>query len=69
MKATTPLLISAPDAARLLGVSERSFHNLRHRPDFPRPITIGTRCVRWRVADLEAFIEALPPANAVTEPR
>jgi predicted DNA-binding transcriptional regulator AlpA len=60
------LLIDAAGGAELLGVSERQFHNLRKREDFPKAVDgLGSRTVRWRVADLQAWVDRLPSAAAV----
>lgn len=52
----TPLLINVNEAAALLGVARRTVYELRARPDFPKPIALARRAVRYRVADLEAWI-------------
>jgi predicted DNA-binding transcriptional regulator AlpA len=55
------LTVDAVDAADLLGVSERTFHTLRKRPGFPRPIALlGPRRPRWRTVDLYHWINAVP---------
>lgn len=55
------LTVDAVDAAALLGVSERTFHTLRKRPGFPRPIALlGPRRPRWRTADLFHWLNAVP---------
>lgn len=63
------LLVDAADAAELLGRSERTFHELRKQVGFPAPVGgLGKRMVRWRTADLEAWVAALPAATATAEP-
>lgn len=63
------LLVSAIGAATLLDISERLFHQLRHTPEFPKPVSLGgKRSTRWRVADLHAYVEALPVSTPVDEP-
>lgn len=65
------LLIDAKEGAALLSVSERSFHNMRKRKDFPHPVSgfLASRIVRWRRSDLEAFVVGLPTASiALAEP-
>lgn len=55
------LTATAEEVCRMLGVGERTFHaDLRHRPDFPKPVklTDAGRVVRWRVADVEAWLAA-----------
>lgn len=54
----TPLLIDTNQAAVLLGVARRTVYELRTRPDFPKPIALARRAVRYRVADLERWIAA-----------
>jgi predicted DNA-binding transcriptional regulator AlpA len=54
------VMVSAVHAAEMFGVSERKFHELRHRTGFPAPVDLGPRCKRWRVAELEQYMAALP---------
>lgn len=63
-----PLLLKAADAARLCNVSERTFHDLRHREGFPQPVTLGERAVRWRTRDIEAWVARMPSASDRSEP-
>ena len=32
---------------------------LMRRGDFPRPLKISSRCVRWRVVDVDAYLDRL----------
>jgi predicted DNA-binding transcriptional regulator AlpA len=66
---TTALLVSAVDGAGLLGVSERTFHALRRRPDFPRARQLGPRCMRYSVEELRAWASALPAQGPQAVPR
>jgi predicted DNA-binding transcriptional regulator AlpA len=61
-------LVSATDGARLLGVSERTFHELRHRPDFPQARQLGPRCIRYSVEELKVWASALPRQGPQPEP-
>jgi hypothetical protein len=56
-----PILVNAAAAAAALSISERAFHSLRKRPDFPRDATvvIGPRCVRFRLEALHVFARSL----------
>jgi len=56
-----PILIDASGAAAALSISERAFHRLRKRPDFPKNATvvIGPRCIRFRVETLHSFVLSL----------
>jgi len=64
-----PLLMSAAQAAELIGVSKRTFHYLRKRADFPIKIMLGPRAVRWRRLEIEQWVAGLPPVpDALPEP-
>jgi predicted DNA-binding transcriptional regulator AlpA len=64
MAETLPLLLSAKQAASLIGFGERMFHALRKRDGFPQPIVLGPRAVRWRREEIQRWVDALP-ANPV----
>lgn len=63
-----PVLLDAPAVAVLLGVSERTVHILRRDATFPRAIQLGTRCVRWCRAEIEAWLAARPRQAEPNEP-
>lgn len=51
-------LVTGGDIAKRLGVSRQRVHQLREKPDFPRPIgRIGNALV-WRWADVEEWARA-----------
>lgn len=64
------LLVDAPTAAAAMSISERTFHSLRKRSDFPSGATVvlGTRCVRFRLDALRAFVSSLAAAP-LSEPK
>lgn len=76
-QAPAPVLLTAPAAAAALSISERTFHALRKRKDFPSGATVvfGRRCVRFRLDALRAFATSLvtvtlsEPKTAAREPR
>jgi predicted DNA-binding transcriptional regulator AlpA len=63
-------LVDAPTAAALLAISERAFHSLRKRSDFPQDATIilGPRCVRFRLDAVLAFAMSLVSPTPRSEP-
>ena len=67
---STPLTLDARRSADFVGLSERAFHELRQRPDFPRPIELLTaKRPRWRTADLRRYIDSRPEiTNGNAEP-
>lgn len=59
----TPLLVSAQDAAGLLGISQRAFYSLLSSGRIgPLPIHLGRRTL-WRRNELESWIQAGCPAR------
>lgn len=55
------LLIDAAEYARLLSVSERSNWRLDAQGKIPEAIELGVQCKRWRLAEVEAHVEAGMP--------
>ncbi len=57
-QATTPILLNEHDAAKVLGVTPRALQNWRQRKDGSGPpyVVISSRCLRYRVADLNQWI-------------
>lgn len=68
-RANRPALLTAEQAARdVLGVSERTFHTLRHQPWMPRPVVLGPRIVRWVRQELEHAAANIPRQQEVQQP-
>jgi len=60
----TVRLLTVKELADTLGVHERTCWRLAAMAeaghgDFPRPLRIGPRVVRWRLADVEAYLATL----------
>ena len=51
-------LLSIAETAALLGISRTAFWSLRSSGRFPPPADLGARSKRWRLTDVEAFIDA-----------
>ena len=62
-RTSAPLLMDARGAARLVGVSTRTWWAFHSAGRTPLPIRLGCRCTRWRRAELIAWIEAGCPAR------
>ena len=58
---TTPLVVNAKGACKLLAISQTTLHKLINRDDrFPSGAKIG-RSRRWLVADLVAYLRDASP--------
>lgn len=57
-----PLMVNARQAAKMLNVSVRQLWRLNKIGSLPKPIRLG-RCVRWRRAEIEAFVKAGCPSR------
>jgi predicted DNA-binding transcriptional regulator AlpA len=54
---TLPPYLTLEETAELLRVSPQTFAGWWHNePDFPRPRTIGTRRLLFRLADIDAYM-------------
>ena len=51
-------LVRPREAAAIMSISRKHLYALAARPDFPERIRVSDRVVAWRVADLEAWIDA-----------
>ena len=58
-----PKLITRFDVERITGFSTSTVYRLMRRGEFPLPIRIGGRAVRWREADVRAYLESRPHSN------
>ena len=54
--AIAPALLSANEAAKLLGIGRSLFYSLRSEGKLPRPRQLGGR-VLWQKAELEKWID------------
>jgi predicted DNA-binding transcriptional regulator AlpA len=57
-------LLNVTELAAMLGIHERTCWRLAAlaeagHGDFPRPLRIAPKTIRWRMADVEAYLAAL----------
>ena len=57
-------LLTVKDLAALLGIHERTCWRLaalaeEGHGDFPKPLHIGPKIIRWRLVDVEEYLGAL----------
>lgn len=51
-------LISIKEVCGLLGISRSTIYKKLVEGIFPKPVPLGPRTVRWRVEEIEAWVEA-----------
>ncbi len=56
-------LLRRPEVESITGLSRASIYAKMQKGEFPAPVRLGTNSVAWRVVDIEAWIESLPPAR------
>ncbi|WP_419923383.1 helix-turn-helix transcriptional regulator [Candidatus Poriferisodalis sp.] len=59
-------LLPRPQVERLTGLSTSSLYRAMRHSDFPEPLRIGTRSVRWRADEVQAWIDGRPRASGIT---
>ena len=52
---TTDRLISIGDIRKLFQLGRTAAYELTHRPEFPAPVPISSRCYRWWASEVDAF--------------
>lgn len=64
---TTESLLPLPEVETIVGIKKSKIYALINEGGFPSPIRIGRRAVRWRLGELQSWIENLPSAAATKE--
>lgn len=57
--AETNRLISRQQVGDLFGLRRSATYDLTQRPDFPPPVVVSPKCLRWPVEEVVAFAEKL----------
>ncbi len=63
MTSSTQQLLTRGEVEKLCKLSKSTLFRLMRAGKFPRPICIGPRAVRWRAAELEAWLSGRPYSN------
>lgn len=58
-------MVSGPEAAKFLGISKKTIEHWRQQKKGPPFVRLSTRAVRYRIADLLAFIERKTVDNEI----
>jgi predicted DNA-binding transcriptional regulator AlpA len=64
-----PILLTDVEAAAILGVSKRTFLNLRSSPWCPSAIALGPRLLRWSADELRAAVASMPRQTDRVQPQ
>lgn len=59
-KLAAGLLLTDAEAASVMGVSRITLRNWRNRREGPRWVRVGKRAIRYKPADVQAFIDGEP---------
>lgn len=62
---TPPELLTEREAAAVLGVGQRKFHQLRAEAWFPQAIELGPRALRWSRSELLHALSTRAPRRTV----
>ena len=55
-----------PAVCAVTGLSKATIYRLVNKGEFPARVKLSTRCVGWRVADIDAWLEArMAPEGSV----
>ncbi len=57
-------LIGIPDIRVLFQLGRTAAYELTHRPDFPAPVRVSRRCLRWWASEVNAYADALQREGA-----
>jgi predicted DNA-binding transcriptional regulator AlpA len=52
-------LISIGDIRNLFKLGRTAAYELTHRPEFPAPVPVSSRCYRWWASEVDAFAATL----------
>ena len=56
-------LLNRKQVEELLGIKKSSLYSYMRQGDFPAPIRLSPKCVRWRRSEIEAWLASRPRAT------
>lgn len=54
-------LLTAREVAARLSISPRTLYRMLSRKQFPPPVRLGRKWVRWKTTDVQRYLDALKP--------
>ena len=67
MPSETQQLLTRPEVESRSRLATSTIYRLMRNGQFPEPIRIGARAVRWRASDLETWLASRPYARGEAE--
>ena len=64
-KPQAPLLLSRREVERLTGLSTSSLYRAMRQGEFPEPLRVSQRAVRWRCDEIASWIEGRLRASGI----
>lgn len=58
-RGNTDQLISITDIRALFKLGRTAAYELTHRPEFPPPVQVSRRCLRWWASEVNAYADTL----------
>ena len=53
-------LLKMVDVRKITSLAKSTIYNLMDCGDFPRPLQVGAKAVRWRESEVAAWLESRP---------
>ena len=63
MNTKTERLLTRLEVEKVVSLSRSAIYRLMRSGDFPEPIQVGTRAVRWRLSEIQEWLESRPRAS------
>ena len=61
-------LLRRPEVECQTGLTRSTIYRLMRAGEFPEPLKLGPRAVRWRATEIESWIAERPRATGETKP-
>ena len=61
-------LLRRPEVEVQTGLTRSTIYRLMRAGEFPEPLKLGPRAVRWRATEIESWIAERPRATGETKP-
>ena len=59
----TEYLIARHEVERRVGLTRSSIYDAMRKGEFPLPLKVGAKAVRWKSSDIEAWMDSRPLAT------